>query len=49
MPYAASADTDEVPDPYFGSADHFDHALDLIEPACDGLLLELQRRLTLAA
>jgi len=36
---------DEVPDPYYGSVAGFDHALDLIEPACDGLLLVLQRRL----
>ena len=35
----------DVPDPYYGSAADFDHALDLIEPACDGLLSALQRRL----
>ena len=28
----------DVPDPYFGAADGFEHVLDLIEPACDSLL-----------
>jgi protein-tyrosine phosphatase len=41
----AAQPVDEVPDPYYGSVAGFDHALDLIEPACDGLLLALQRRL----
>jgi protein-tyrosine phosphatase len=45
LPFAASPVTDEVPDPYYGSVAGFDHALDLIEPACDGLLRVLQRRL----
>ena len=41
--------TDEVPDPYYGSLAGFDLALDLIEPACDGVVRELQRRLAGAA
>lgn len=45
LPFADGAAEDEVPDPYFGSVAGFDLALDLIEPACDGLLAELQRRL----
>lgn len=48
LSYAAAAAVDEVPDPYYGSVAGFDHALDLIEPACDGLLQDLQRRLTAA-
>ena len=36
---------DEVPDPYYGSVAGFDAALDLIEPACDHLLMVLRRRL----
>lgn len=28
----------EVPDPYFGGADGFEHVLDLLEDACSGLL-----------
>lgn len=39
------APDDEVPDPYYGSLTGFDHVLDLVEPACDALLLDLQRRL----
>lgn len=35
----------EVPDPYYGGPAGFDHVLDLIEPACEGLLANLQRRL----
>jgi len=27
----------EVPDPYYGGASGFDHVLDLLEDACDGL------------
>lgn len=32
---------DEVPDPWFGGADGFDHVLDLIEAACRGLVEHL--------
>ena len=47
LPYAhPPGHTDEVPDPYYGSVAGFDLALDLIEPACDGVVLALQRRLT---
>ena len=31
----------EVPDPYHGQARDFEHVLDLIEDACDGLLAQL--------
>lgn len=33
----------EVPDPYYGGLDDYDHALDLIEPAVDGLIEVLKR------
>lgn len=36
---------DEVPDPYYGGEQGFDHVLDLIETACRGLVRELQGRL----
>ena len=57
LPFAAPAPggqvsvpaVDEVPDPYFGNLAGFALALDLIEPACDGLVLVLKRRLTYAA
>ncbi len=49
LPFAAgrvgTGWADEVPDPYYGSVQGFDQVLNLIEPACDGVLAELQRRL----
>ena len=48
LAHAPQAGTDEVPDPYYGALSGFDLALDLIEPACDGLLTEIRRRLSLA-
>ena len=38
MDYAPQADAREVPDPYYGSAADFEHALGLIEQGCEGLL-----------
>ncbi|MFO7723926.1 MAG: low molecular weight protein-tyrosine-phosphatase [Oceanipulchritudo sp.] len=32
----------EVPDPYYGGPSGFDHVLDLLEDACEGLLEELR-------
>ncbi len=32
---------DEVPDPYYGGEAGFDHVLDLLEDACEGLLAQL--------
>jgi len=49
LPFASGASTDQVPDPYFGAPAGFELALDLIEPACDGLVIELRRRLTTPA
>jgi protein-tyrosine phosphatase len=31
-----------VPDPYYGTADGFEHVLDLLEDACDGVVRRLQ-------
>jgi protein-tyrosine phosphatase len=36
----------EVPDPYAGEAAGFDHVLDLVEDACDGLVNHLRGRLS---
>ncbi len=33
----------EVPDPYYGGPDGFEHVLDLIEDASDGLIAHLQQ------
>lgn len=35
----------DVPDPYYGRADHFDEVLDLVERGAEGLLAEVRRRL----
>jgi protein-tyrosine phosphatase len=35
---------DEVPDPYHGGAAGFEHVLDLVEDACDGILERLTRQ-----
>lgn len=44
MSFAGRADLPrEVPDPYYGGPDGFDHVLDLVEAACDGLAEHLQR------
>ncbi|MBC7609244.1 MAG: low molecular weight phosphotyrosine protein phosphatase [Polaromonas sp.] len=34
-----------VPDPYYGGANGFDHVLDLVEDACEGLIAHVKRRL----
>ncbi|KAF1056674.1 MAG: Low molecular weight protein-tyrosine-phosphatase YfkJ [Pseudomonas delhiensis] len=36
---------DEVPDPYYGGEAGFERVLDLIEQACDALLIEVKGRL----
>ena len=41
LDFAPHAATKDVPDPFFGEAESFDHALDLIEAAARGLLAEL--------
>lgn len=35
----------EVPDPYYGEPAAFEHVLELVEDACDGLLQHVQQRL----
>jgi len=41
LDYAPHVDAQDVPDPYYGGRQGFDHALDLIEAAADGLLTDL--------
>ena len=41
LDFAPHARTKDVPDPFFGEAEGFDRALDLIEEAARGLLAEL--------
>ena len=45
LSFSPAGSVDEVPDPYYGSVAGFDHALNLIEPACDGLLHHLRQQL----
>lgn len=42
-PASVTATSLDVPDPYYGGADGFDHVLDLVEAACAGLLADLRR------
>lgn len=46
MDYAPDAGAAIVPDPYYGGAAGFEHVLDLVELACDGLVRDLQGRLS---
>lgn len=47
LDYASRApENGNVPDPYYGGHDGFDHVLDLIEDASDGLLADVRRRLS---
>ena len=36
----------DVPDPYYGGRDGFEHVLDMLERSCDALVAELRRTLT---
>ncbi|MEN8192331.1 MAG: low molecular weight protein-tyrosine-phosphatase [Bacteroidota bacterium] len=38
MKYSKKFNTAEVPDPYYGGPHGFEHVLDLLEDACEGLL-----------
>ncbi|HFB55576.1 MAG TPA: low molecular weight phosphotyrosine protein phosphatase [Hellea balneolensis] len=42
LDFAADQSMREVPDPYYGGAGGFDHVLDLVEQASDGLIAHLQ-------
>ena len=39
--FCLTMDSSVVPDPYYGGAKGFDHVLDLVEDACEGLLKQL--------
>ena len=44
MDFDPTADPDTpVPDPYYGDRDDFEHALDLIERGCDGIVSQITR------
>ena len=43
LDYVPNSETREVPDPYYGGDGGFNHVLDLIEQASDGLIAALKR------
>jgi len=45
LEFAPESDTTEVPDPYYGGANGFEHVLDLVEAASRGLLQHLGKSL----
>ena len=40
--YVQSIRATEVPDPYYGGPDGFEHVLDILEDACGGLISQLK-------
>ena len=46
LQYAPNSRLMDVPDPYYGDKDGFDHVLDLIEDASEGLLHEIRQGLS---
>jgi len=42
LTHASRAGIEEVPDPYYGGEEGFEHVLDLLEDACRGLLEDLR-------
>ena len=45
LDYAEDIWNKEVPDPYYGQGDGFEKVLNLLESACEGLLLKLEKEL----
>jgi protein-tyrosine phosphatase len=45
LDFVPGAETDEVPDPYFGGPQSFEYALDLCEAGVDALLKEIAQKL----
>ena len=44
LEYAANYDEEEVPDPYYGGEEGFEHVLDLVEDAVRGLIAALRTK-----
>ncbi len=42
LDYAPHLSEREIPDPYYGDSDGFEHAMDLIEEASEGLLVDIR-------
>jgi len=43
LDYSKQYDESEVPDPYYGEAEGFEHVLDLVEDAAEGLLEHIRK------
>ncbi len=48
MAFATHTQRTEVPDPYYGGADGFEQVLDLVDAACEGLLVHVRQALPAA-
>ena len=44
LDYASERSESEVPDPFYGGPEGFEHVLDLVEAASEGLLEDIRRR-----
>ena len=44
LDYAPERAETEVPDPFYGGPEGFEHVLDLVETASEGLLEDIRRR-----
>jgi protein-tyrosine phosphatase len=44
LEFASDLDATDVPDPYYGGESGFDHVLDLIEAASEGLIAHIRAR-----
>lgn len=44
LDFATDSPEREVPDPYYGGSDGFEHVLDLVEEASEGLLEDIRKR-----
>jgi protein-tyrosine phosphatase len=44
LDYAPDTPETEVPDPYYGGPGGFDHVLDLVEEASEGLLQDIRKQ-----
>jgi protein-tyrosine phosphatase len=44
LDFAANSPETEVPDPYYGGPEGFEHVLDLVEDASEGLLEDIRKR-----
>jgi len=42
--FCRTMSVDEVPDPYYEGPEGFEHVLDILEDACDGLLASLSKK-----